>query len=264
MSVIAEQIVNENENGRRALSIFLTAGFPQSKGFTDLALAILESGADMLEIGIPFSDPLADGPIIQMSSQTALANGINLRSIFNFIEEIKNKTNKPIILMGYANPLLKYGLNRFIEDAENSGAEGLIVPDVPVEEADDFYKDINSKIDKILLTTPTSNETRIKNIDSKSEGFVYCVSVTGTTGSGKKFTDETITNLKYTYEIIKKNKMMIGFGISTSEDVELVKPYCDGIIIGSALIKLIEANKDNYMEPVRNYIEKIKKACEIN
>ncbi len=261
MSKISDVINEENADGRKVLSIFLTAGFPELSGFTDIAVNVLENGADMLEIGIPFSDPLADGPTIQMSSQAALKNGITFSKIFEYVEEIKKRSDKPIILMGYANPILRYDLVKFIDDSKNSGVDGVIIPDVPLEEFDEFFSGSISGIDKILLTTPTSSSERIKEIDKKSDGFVYCVSVTGTTGGNKKFDDDSLNNLERTYQLISQNKMLIGFGISSPEDVIKVKPFCDGVIIGSALIKVISNNRDSLIKSVGSYIRDIKSAC---
>jgi tryptophan synthase alpha chain len=167
MSVIKKHIENINLSKRKALSVYLTSGFPNKKNFTNLALKIFEAGADMIEIGIPFSDPLADGPVIQSSSKAALDDGINMKQTLKYAGEIKKKISNPVILMGYANPILKYGLYNFLTDAVNSGVDGIIVPDVPLEEYDSFFTEDRKSIDIILLTTPTSSIERIKTIDSK-------------------------------------------------------------------------------------------------
>ena len=234
---ISEYISKKNNNGEKVLSIFLTSGFPEKDNFPELALEILNAGADMLEIGFPFSDPLADGPTIQNSSQKALDNGINIKSTINYVKKIREKSDKPLILMGYANPVLSYGLVNFSNDAKSSGVNGLIIPDVPVNEYHNFFDGAFNGIEKILLTTPTTSEERIKKIDELSEGFVYYVSMTGTTGKQVKHSDEILNPLKKTYSLIKKNKMLIGFGISNPEDVKTFAPYCSGVIVGSAVIK---------------------------
>lgn len=239
MKNISEYIHNLNVNGKKVLSIFLTAGFPTKEKFIDTAKMVLDNGADMLEIGIPFSDPLADGSIIQASSQIALGQGINLNDVFEFCYELKTITDKPIILMGYANPILQYGSNKFCSNAIEAGVSGLIIPDVPLEEYDSFYTNEFSSLQKILLTTPTSSNERIKKIDELSEGFVYCVSVTGTTGTRNNFDENTFKNLERTYSLIEKNKMLIGFGISNADSVRSMIPYCDGVIVGSAVIRKI-------------------------
>ena len=234
-------------------------GFPQKNNFTELALSILDSGADMLEIGIPFSDPLADGPTIQSSSHTALENGVTVKDVLNYCEIVKSKTDKPLILMGYANPMLKYGMKDFCKDAENAGVSGIITPDVPLEEYDSFYSDEFKNFDKILLTTPTSSDDRIKQIDDKSEGFVYCVSVTGTTGSRTNFNESVFKNLERTYSLVKKNKMMIGFGISSPENIKQFSQFCDGVIVGSAIIKKVK-EKQNISE-IEEFVHSLNQAC---
>jgi tryptophan synthase alpha chain len=261
LSKISEQIKSVINKNEKALSVFLTAGFPDKNKFIELAVSVLNAGADLIELGIPFSDPLADGPIIQQSSHFSLTNGINIKVIFNFIEKIKAKINKPVILMGYANPILNYGINKFFNDSKNCGADGLIVPDIPVEEYQSFFPPGENEMDIILLTTPTSSDERIKMIDENSKGFVYCVSVTGTTGIGKSFNKETLDSLKRTYSLIKKNNMMVGFGISSPENIKQISPYCDGAIVGSAVIKrLMSVNSGSYLE-VTKFIEELKNAC---
>lgn len=262
MSFIKNHINELNRNGRKALSVFLTAGFPNKNSFAELAINVLNTGADMLEIGIPFSDPLADGAVIQASSKMALENGTNLKDVFNYCDLISSKTQKPIILMGYANPILKYGIKNFMNDAKNAGANGIIVPDVPLEEYDSFFAEWKNILDIILLTTPTSTAERIKAIDQKSNGFVYCVSVTGTTGIKNQFSEETLINIKRTRELITNNKVMIGFGISKPEDVKTFFPYCDGVIVGSAVIKLLTGNEKT--NAALDLIKNISDACQEN
>ncbi|MDP2036334.1 MAG: tryptophan synthase subunit alpha [Ignavibacteria bacterium] len=298
MSYISNYIDTLNKKNRKALSIFLTAGFPNKDNFVDLAKSVLDSGADMIELGIPFSDPLADGPIIQATSKLALDSRVTSKDVLNYAEQISKHSDKPIILMGYANPIKKYGIENFLRDAANSGAKGLIVPDVPLEEYDPFFhseerqhldarlpdlrnklarqeespnnmsKEIlhhaqgviqNDGIDVILLTTPTSSKERIKQIDEKSSGFVYCVSITGTTGVKDSFDDSTTDNLKRTYSLIQKNKMLIGFGISKPEDVKRFSPFCDGVIVGSRVMKSL-LNKEERKETLK-IIEQLSEVC---
>jgi len=261
MKNISEYIQSINNSERKVLSVFLTAGFPSKEKFLNYAETILNNGADMLEVGIPFSDPLADGSVIQASSQIALEQGINLNDVFELCDKLKTRTDKPIILMGYANPILKYGTNKFCANAINSGVSGLIIPDVPLEEYDSFYTTEFSSLQKIMLTTPTSSNERIKKIDELSEGFVYCVSVTGTTGTRNNFDETTFINLERTYSLIKKNKMLIGFGISNAESVKSFIPYCDGVIVGSAVIKLILEKKE--MSELNSLISNLSEACKL-
>ncbi|HSP87746.1 MAG TPA: tryptophan synthase subunit alpha [Ignavibacteriaceae bacterium] len=244
MSLISTYINKKNNSGEKVLSVFLTSGFPDKNNFIKLALEILDSGADILEIGFPFSDPLADGPIIQTSSQEAIKNGINLKTTFKYVKEIKAQTDKPVILMGYANPVLNFGLNKFADEAKNSGVDGIIIPDIPIDEFDNFFSESFGGIDKILLITPTTNEERVKEIDKKSSGFVYCVSVSGTTGLQNA--NKSIEFIKRNQKLVTKNKMLVGFGISNKEDVKRYIPYCDGVIVGSAIIKSLMSDNKNY------------------
>lgn len=253
MLKIYKKIEEVNNRSEKVLSVFLTAGYPDKENFVELALGVLDAGADMIEIGIPFSDPLADGAVIQKSSHVAIENGVNLESVFEFSRSIRAKIDKPLILMGYANPVFRYGVIRFVSDAVNCGIDGLIIPDIPLEEYDSFYPSNQISMDRILLTTPQSGEERIKEIDSKSSGFVYCVSVSGTTGIRNSFTDIEIKSLQNTRNLIKKNKMLVGFGISTVANIKQVSPFCDGVIVGSAVIKkLDESGKEGVFDLVRN------------
>ena len=261
MNVIAKHIQSVNEKNRKVLSVFLTAGFPDPRSFVELSLKILDAGADFLEIGIPFSDPIADGPVIQASSMQALENGVQLAGVLDFIQEIRKETDKPLILMGYANPILHFGLDKFLEEACEAGVNGIIIPDIPLEEYDDFWGDKQTALARIMLTTPTSSAERIQKIDTVSRGFVYCVSVTGTTGMQKGFGKAVINNLERTYKLITKNKMLIGFGISTPENIRHFSPYCDGVIVGSAVIKHLLAETDKYYHDTCRFVRSLSAAC---
>ena len=178
MSLIKRYIEEINSRKEKVLSVFLTAGFPDKNRFIETAKTLIDSGADMLEIGIPFSDPLADGPIIQYSSKISLDNGTTINDCLTWAEELYRYSAKPIIFMGYANPIKKYGTKQFMKDSLNSGIKGLIIPDVPLEEYGTFFPETDERPEIILLTTPSSTEERIKRIDEASSGFVYCVSIT--------------------------------------------------------------------------------------
>ncbi len=259
MSYISDYIKKKNESNEKILSIFLTSGFPDKENFVNLALDIFDAGADMIEIGFPFSDPLADGPIIQASSQKALLNGINLQTTFQYVKEIREKSDKPLILMGYANPVLSFGVDKFAEAIKKSGANGVIIPDVPIDEYDNFFSNSFEEIDKILLITPTTSEERVKEIDKKSSGFVYCVSVSGTTGLHNK--NKSLEFIKGNQKLVTKNKMLVGFGISNEEDAKRYSTFCDGVIVGSAVIKSLmneNGNHDQTIELIRKLKEALK------
>ncbi len=257
MSIIKEKIQYLNDRNEKALTIFLTAGFPDADNFVETALKIIDAGADILEIGLPFGDSLADGPVIQSSYIHALKNKVNLTRTFEMIRKIRDKSDVPLILMSSANPILNYSKEKFVSEAKQCGINGVIIPDIPFEEYDVFFEDLFSSIDTIMLTTPTSSDERIKKIDFKSKGFLYSVSVVGTTGVRNKFDSKVLSNLKRTYSLVK-NKMQIGFGISSAEDVKRFSPYCDGVIVGSAIIKLL--GKNNVQEAIK-LVKELKKAC---
>jgi tryptophan synthase alpha chain len=254
-SKISKYIDDKKQSGEKVLSVFLTSGFPDPNDFTELALKTLDAGADMLEIGFPFSDPLADGLVIQHSYQAALNNGINLKKTMEYVKKIKANTDKPIVLMGYANPLLSYGIDKFSVDSKSYGVDGLIVPDMTLDEYDDFFTSEFNGIDIILLITPTTPNDRIKLIDKKSSGFVYCVSLTGTTGIRKKTEGKNLEFIKRAYENCTNNRVLVGFGISDAEVAKAVKPFCDGVIVGSAVIKSLMDDDNNY----QNTLELVRK-----
>lgn len=263
MSYISQYIEKINLNNKKALTIFLTTGFPDKNKFIETACSLLDAGADIFELGIPFSDPIADGPVIQKASDQALKNNINMNDVFEAAEKIKFRTNKPVILMGYSNPIYNYGITNFVNQAKNSGVDGVIIPDIPLEEHNTFFTEKFNGLDSILLTTPTSSTERISEIDSKSNGFVYCVSVKGTTGGTNVFNEEVIDNIKRTYKNVNKNKMMVGFGISSSEDINKIKNHCDGVIVASSIMKKMQ-QEDYKLENIQKFVNELSAACELN
>lgn len=257
--MIKEYIEKVNSGNEKVLSIFLTAGFPRKSDFVLLAEKVLQAGADMLEIGIPFSDPLADGPVIQYSSQVALEGGITVQDAFHFAGEIRKKTDKPLIAMTYANIVSNYGIEKFVNDASASGLNGVIIPDLSLDEYDNFITFQEEDFDIVLLATPTSSNERIIALDEKSSGFVYYVSVTGTTGTRNGFAEGDISAMQKTRELVSHNKMLAGFGISSPENILQIKDYCDGVIVGSAVIKKL-MNDESY-DSIAAFVSELKKAC---
>ena len=227
---------------RKALALFLTAGFPEKNSTPGLALALAEAGADIIEIGMPFSDPLADGPVIQESSAVALKNGVTISHIFESIRTIRRTSNVPVVLMGYINPILSYGAGRFFHDASDSGSDGIILPELTLEETVRFKEEISaSGLAQILLVAPTTPPERIAAIDAASSGFLYCVSTTGVTGSaGKGTPDEFLARVKRS---ARSNPVLVGFGISTADGARHAAEFSDGVIIGSALIRRLAAGE---------------------
>ncbi len=247
---------------RKLLIPFFTAGFPTVNQSLDLISTAVNSGSDFVEIGIPFSDPLADGPEIQYSSYAALKNGISMKSILKMVEAIRKAHDIPLILMGYFNPILTYGEQKFMSDANNAGADGLIVPDLSVDEAANYKKLADRrKLSTIFLVSPTSTVERTKRIEKLSSDFVYAVTVTGVTGAGKVFDSTTDNYLKGLQSSLKK-KFVAGFGVSSAEAAKRLAKNSDGIVIGSKLVWLIRENKNNKqaLKAVEKFLTQIRKA----
>jgi len=236
---IQNRIIGAVEDGEKALALFTTAGFPRLDSLTEIVPLLEKGGADIVEIGMPFSDPLADGPAIQHSSMIALKNGITLDLIFEQIRAIRLESSIPIALMGYLNPILRYGVERFLATAAKSGVDGLILPELPLEESGEYRSQAQRfGLSTILLVTPTTSEERIEAIDRASSGFLYCVSTTGVTGSAiGKSPEEYIQTVKL---FAKRNPVLVGFGVSSHESAHRFARSSDGVVIGSALIRLLE------------------------
>jgi tryptophan synthase alpha chain len=219
---------------------FLTAGFPSKRVFLECVLAAYEAGAAAIEIGMPFSDPLADGPAIQHSSQSALDSGITTADVFELTSQLRAKISIPILLMGYLNPLLKAGMTRFAEAAAFAGADGTIIPDCPIEEAGDWIDASEAAgLDNVFLVAPTSPDERVKRIDRLSTSFSYCVSVAGVTGARRDVSDATKSYLRRVRGIAKK-PYVVGFGIASPTHIKALSGLADGFVIGSALVGVIE------------------------
>jgi len=243
MNRIVEKFKILKEKGEKAFIPFISLGYPDMQTCMDLILELQKSGADIIELGIPFSDPLADGPVIQSASFEALKNGVTLSKAIEFVSKVREKTSIPIIFMGYYNPVFKFGEKEFVSEAQEAGVDGLIVADLPPEEADNIRRYAKEKnLTLIFLLTPVSSNERIKLICKISEGFIYCVSYTGVTGGGKK--ERTLGSLVDKIRSYSKIPVTIGFGISTPSDVKRVSHLADGVIVGSAIIRRIIENKD--------------------
>lgn len=226
----------------KLLSLFITAGYPDLDSTVELILGFEKSGADLIELGIPFSDPLADGPTIQYSSDVAISNGITMDTIFEMVRNVRKSSQIPIILMGYMNPVLRYGVSKFCSEAKAAGVDGLILPDIPVDESAIIEQHASENdLSVIYLVAPNTSDVRMKLADSKSEGFVYCVSVTGVTGArdGKEISDSVNTFIERVRKNVLNNPVMIGFGIKSYEDARRIASNADGFIVGSALIDAI-------------------------
>ncbi|MEE8405443.1 MAG: tryptophan synthase subunit alpha [candidate division Zixibacteria bacterium] len=233
-----------NQNKKQKLLIpFITAGYPDSNTTLNLIKAAIDSGCNMIEIGFPFSDPLADGAEVQFSSYHALKNGMTLTKVLRIVEQVRRTNGIPLILMGYYNPVLCYGEDKFMKDATAAGVDGLIIPDLPVSEASD-YKRYAAKhdISTIFLAAPTTDKNSLKQIEKSCSDFVYAVTVTGVTGGGKVFGRDTDNYLKGLGKSLNK-KFVAGFGVSSPEIAKRFCRYSDGIVIGSKLISLMRSAK---------------------
>ena len=232
------------EKGQTALIPFIVAGDPDLKTTEALILKMKESGADMIELGIPFSDPLTDGPIIWTASHRALMKGVSIRDIFSLTKRLKG-VDLPIILMTYLNPVFYYGLKNFSEDCKRSGIDGVIIPDLPKEETGAWIKEARkSKLDTILLIVPNMSIQRIKWVSRRSHGFIYYASRNDVTGIREKLPEDLEFAVKRVNEITKK-PIAVGFGISTPEQAKIVSRFADGAIVGTAIVKIIEENPNN-------------------
>jgi tryptophan synthase alpha chain len=245
---------------KNILSVYLTAGFPNLNDTVTIIQELEKNDVDLIEIGMPFSDPTADGTTIQHSSETALKNGMSLKLLFGQLKEIRQSVKIPLILMGYINPVLHFGIEKFCEKCSEVGIDGLILPDLPLAEYKTHFQKIFLKygLHNILLITPQTSEKRILEIDEASGGFIYMVSSSSTTGASKKAGDFNREYFERIHQMKLKNPRLIGFGISDSETFSNACRYANGAIIGSAFIKAIQKNK-NIAENVATFVKNIRK-----
>ncbi len=261
MNPVAAHFDELRRNHRKALVPFFTGGFPSLKASYDFAHMALSEGADMLEIGVPFSDPMADGPAIQFSSQKALDNGTRLKDIFAIVEKLRAAHEQPIILMGYYNPVIAGGMDHFLKAATQCGTSGLIIPDLPVEEGEIFRQNCDKHgIGTIFLIAPTSDAQRIKKIEELSSGFVYAVSIAGITGARTGYGPQTINYFKRLRKSLRK-PYVIGFGIASPEMASQACHYADGAVIGSAFVDMYRRAKNQAMalKKAQKFLRQVRK-----
>jgi tryptophan synthase alpha chain len=228
--------------GRKAFIAYLAAGDPEMKATVPLVSALERGGADLIELGVPFSDPIADGPVIQRASERALRAGTTLDAILDMVREIRTKSQVPILLFSYFNPVMHYGFERLARDAANAGVDGVLLTDLSVEEAEEPVARLREhSLDTVFLVAPTSSERRLELVGKHSSGFVYLVSRTGVTGEQASLSEQAIPLIQRTRRH-STLPLAVGFGISKPEHVAEVARFADGVVVGSAIVKAIEAN----------------------
>tara|TARA_A100001035_G_scaffold82250_1_gene63961 strand:+ start:2089 stop:2931 length:843 start_codon:yes stop_codon:yes gene_type:complete len=264
LSKVDEKFYNLKSNKKLALMPFIMAGDPNVEITSEILLKLQENGADLIELGIPYSDPLADGPTIQLSASRALKAGTTPRKVITILDSLKGKLNIPIVLFSYLNPLLCFGFEEFCDMASNAGVSGLIIPDLPLEEAYKFSNVVRTySMDLILLVAPTTPFERMKKISNYSKGFTYLVSVTGVTGERNKM-ENRVENLITKLKQINNNPIAVGFGISTPEHINKVREWgADGVIIGSAFVKRISSSsKKDVVNQVGKFCKEMRLAAD--
>jgi tryptophan synthase alpha chain len=256
MNRIDETFKRLKKAGRKAFIPYIMAGDPDLERTTERVLMLQECGADIVELGVPFSDPVADGPTIQRAAERALKAGVSLKTMLVFMKELRMRSQVPVIFMTYYNPIFKYGEEKFVSDAADAGVDGFIIPDLPPEEAGSLIKNCRSrKVDTIFLVAPTSTGERMKKIAAASQGFIYYVSMTGITGTKLTLEDQFRNHVGRLREASGK-PVAVGFGISTPDDARNMAAVADGVIVGSAIVKKFHEEPDN----TRDFINKLREA----
>lgn len=247
-----------DQKKEKLLNVYFTAGYPELNDTMRIAKALEKAGADILEIGLPFSDPVADGPTIQESSTKALENGMTLMTLFEQLKELRASVNIPVLMMGYINPIIQYGIENFCASCQEVGIDGLILPDLPMYEYEEMYQQVFEKygIYNVFLITPQTADDRIKKIDELSNGFIYMVAASSITGAKSEISDVQINYFNRVAAMGIKNRRMIGFGISNNQTFEKACEYADGAIVGSAFIK--QLGEDASDQAITTFIHSIK------
>ncbi|GAA0177465.1 tryptophan synthase subunit alpha [Clostridium sediminicola] len=260
MNRIEKKFLELKKENKKALITYITAGTPTMENTEKLIYTHEQAGASIVEIGIPFSDALADGPTIQKAALDSLQNGTTIKSIFECVEKVRENTDMPLVFMAYYNSILTYGVNKFINKCINVGIDGLIIPDLPLEEQEEVEGLLErDKLILIQLVAPTSKD-RLKKITENKKGFIYCVSSLGVTGMNDSFYKE-IDEYLNTVKEVTDLPIAVGFGIKTKEDVQRMKPFVDGVIVGSAIVKLVHESNCNY-DIVMDYIRELNNGLE--
>jgi tryptophan synthase alpha chain len=244
-------------HNRPSLVAYLTCGDPNLAASRDIALAAIEAGADVIELGVPFSDPVADGPVIQRASERALRSGTTLQQVLSLAKEIRRRSESGLIIFTYLNPIMRMGVAKFSAEVSDAGVDGALITDLPFEESRDYLSEMRKrKLVTVFLAAPTSTDQRLKQIAQASSGFIYAVSRTGVTGAQQKLPEDAralVRRLrKYT-----KLPVAVGFGISTSEQVEAVGEFADAAVVGSAIVQTVERNPGKEAESVAQFVKQL-------
>ena len=251
------------ERGEKALVTFITAGDPDVMTTRDLILDIIQSGADIIELGVPFSDPMADGPTIQASSERALKNNVTLDDVLKIVSDVRQLTQVPIVLFGYYNPIFTYGIKKYAHAVKRAGVDGVLVVDLPAEESDELKTELDKAgVDLIFLLTPTSDNERMKITAKKASGFIYFVSVAGVTGARSSVSNDIEGTVKK-IRSFSNLPVAVGFGISTPEQAAKVGACADGVVVGSAIVNIIAASgvaHGGLLKDVSAFVSNLKRA----
>ena len=264
MSRIQATFAALKEQKRKALIPFVTAGDPYPDATVELMLAMAKAGADVIELGVPFSDPMADGPVIQRAGERALKHGVGLNTVLGYVSEFRKSDNKtPVVLMGYANPVERYGVQKFVVDAKAAGVDGVLIVDYPPEECEEFAAALKSQgLDLIFLLAPTSTEARMRQVGEVASGYVYYVSLKGVTGAGHLDTEAValaVPRIKAHVHV----PVGVGFGIRDAASAKAVARVADAVVIGSALVQTLEVqSRENVAEAARRFIAEIRSAVD--
>ncbi|MBF0554776.1 MAG: tryptophan synthase subunit alpha [Nitrospirae bacterium] len=253
-SAITERFtkIREENNGKKAFIPYIMAGEPSVSSTVDIVLELEAMGADIVELGVPFSDPVADGPTIQRAAMSALARGVTLRKVIEMVKTIRQKSRIPIVLMTYFNPVLKFGLGNFVDAALSNGVDGIIIPDLPPDEETDFTSSCHrAGPDTIFLLAPTSTDSRIGLVSRQSRGFIYYVSLTGITGAAIAI-DESLKSRIEKIRFISGKPVAVGFGVKTKDEAAAVAAVADGVIVGSAIVKAIADGQEVFRALVKS------------
>jgi len=256
MSMIEERFRKLKAKGKKAFIPYIMAGYPSLEVTKNVLILFEECGADVVELGVPFTDPLADGPIIQRASEMALLQGITLKKVIAFVRVVRQSIRVPLVLMTYYNPVFKYGEEAFVKDAKDAGVDGLIIPDLPPDEAGNLIPYARKEsLDTIFLLAPTSNTERIKKVAKASRGFIYYVSVTGITGS-RLLLDGSLEIFISGIRKYTDKPIAVGFGVSSPEEASSVSKVSDGVIVGSAIVKRLH----EYPDGLKGYLISLREA----